>query len=72
MFSDPASLTCFGQATQISWKDDAHNLTKKHPWVQSEDDEELPEEAGSFFNYFERAGDPFSVSVCLVALFIPS
>ena len=49
------------QATQIAWKDDAHNLTKKHPWVQSEEDEELPEEAGSFFNFFEVADDPFEV-----------
>ncbi|KZW00659.1 hypothetical protein EXIGLDRAFT_830555 [Exidia glandulosa HHB12029] len=53
------------QATQIAWKDDAHNLVKKHPWVQSEEDEELPEDAGSVFNYFVREADPFGLAEVL-------
>ncbi len=49
------------QATKISWKDDAKNLTKVHPRVTHDEDEE-PSEGGSFFNFFEIAEDPFDVS----------
>ncbi len=49
------------QATKIDWKDEAKNLTKLHPRVVDEDDD-LPSEGGSFFNFFEVAQDPFDVS----------
>lgn len=49
------------QATKIDWKDEAKNLTKLHPRVTDEDDD-LPSEGGSFFNFFEVAQDPFDVS----------
>ncbi|EJD55141.1 hypothetical protein AURDEDRAFT_109595 [Auricularia subglabra TFB-10046 SS5] len=52
------------QATQISWKDDAHNLVKKHPWVQPEG-EDLPEETGTIFNLFERTEDVFDLGLVL-------
>lgn len=50
----------FFQASQIHWKDDAHNLTKAHPQVLDEDGE--LSEPGSFFNWFEVAKDPMEVS----------
>lgn len=49
------------QATKISWKSDAVNLSKLHPDTV-EDDEIV--EPGSFFNYFEREGDFYEV--CLL------
>ena len=48
------------QATKIDWKDDSKNLTKLHPLV-NDDDDDLPSEGGSFFNFFEVAQDPFDV-----------
>jgi len=39
-------------------------LTKLHPRVAEDDgDDDMPAEAGSFFNFFEIADDPFDVSV---------
>lgn len=49
------------QATKIDWKEDSKNLTKLHPQILDEDDD-LPAEPGSFFNYFEIAKDPYDVS----------
>ncbi|KAH7104208.1 hypothetical protein BKA62DRAFT_693868 [Auriculariales sp. MPI-PUGE-AT-0066] len=48
------------EAFQITWKDEAHNLTKKYPasiGKDEGDDEEFIEEFGSFFNFFENAKD---------------
>lgn len=52
------------QAIKINWKDAASALTKLHPRVEEEDaeEEDVPAEAGSFFNFFELAPDPFDVS----------
>ena len=63
-----------GQATKIDWKDDSKNLTKQHPQLKDEDDD-LPSEGGSFFNFFEVAEDPFDVRhisnfACLCRLLI--
>ncbi|OJT04763.1 Nucleosome assembly protein 1-like 4 [Trametes pubescens] len=52
------------QATKIDWKDEAKNLTKLHPRVVDEDDD-LPSEGGSFFNFFEVAQDPFDIGVTI-------
>ena len=60
------------QATKIDWKDDSKNLTKLHPLV-NDDDDDLPSEGGSFFNFFEVAQDPFDVRVTgfkLMVLFL--
>ena len=53
---------CDLQATKIDWKDDSKNLTKLHPRVKDDEDDDLPSEGGSFFNFFEIADDPFDVS----------
>ena len=61
---DEAWLTdagCGLQATKIDWKDDSKNLTKLHPRVKDDEDDDLPSEGGSFFNFFEVADDPFEV-----------
>ncbi|KAI0651556.1 hypothetical protein C8Q79DRAFT_933983 [Trametes meyenii] len=52
------------QTVKIDWKDDSKNLTKLHPRVTDEDDD-LPSEGGSFFNFFEVADDPFDVGVTI-------
>lgn len=49
------------QAFKIDWKSDAKNLVKQYPRVTDEEDD-LPSEGGSFFNFFEVAEDPFDVS----------
>ncbi|KAH7883795.1 hypothetical protein F5I97DRAFT_1895666 [Phlebopus sp. FC_14] len=49
-------------AIKISWKDPENALTKLHPRVEEEDeDSDMPAEAGSFFNFFEIAADPFDI-----------
>ena len=67
-------LTAGVQATTIDWKDESKNLTKQHPRVQDEDDDELPAEGGSLFNFFEVAEDPFDVRsiFILVVSAVPS
>lgn len=53
-------------AIKINWKSDDKNLTKLYPRekVEDEDDDE-PAEAGSFFNFFEVANDPFEIGVTI-------
>ncbi|EJF66430.1 hypothetical protein BD309DRAFT_914121 [Dichomitus squalens] len=53
------------QATKIDWKDDSKNLTKLHPRVKDDVDDDLPSEGGSFFNLFEVADDPFDLGVTI-------
>jgi len=45
---------------KISWKDDAHNLTKAYPLLTDEDGE--MSEPGSIFNLFEVQKDHMEVS----------
>ncbi|KAI0823044.1 hypothetical protein BC628DRAFT_1409387 [Trametes gibbosa] len=52
------------QAMKIDWKDEAKNLTKLHPRVVDQDDD-LPSEGGSFFNFFEVGDDPFDIGVTI-------
>jgi hypothetical protein len=52
---------------KIKWKSDGKNLTKLFPRQRDIADEEddLPGDAGSFFNFFEHASDPYEVrAVC--------
>ncbi|THH19071.1 hypothetical protein EUX98_g8843 [Antrodiella citrinella] len=53
------------QSFKIDWKDDAHNLTKLYPRSQDEDEEDLPAESGSIFNFFEVALDTFDLGVMI-------
>ncbi|KAG0709089.1 hypothetical protein DFH29DRAFT_890462 [Suillus ampliporus] len=49
-------------ATPIHWKDPENALTQLHPRVAEVDGEDdMPAEAGSFFNFFEIADDPFEI-----------
>jgi len=59
------------QAMKINWKDDSKNLTKLHPqiWVEEEDD--LPSEPGSFFNFFEQEKDPYDLGIVLANELFP-
>ncbi|KAI5124389.1 hypothetical protein M0805_008274 [Coniferiporia weirii] len=50
------------QATKISWKSDAVNLTKLYPRVLEDDDVSDP---GSFFNFFEKEADPFDIGLVI-------
>jgi len=56
------------QAFKIDWKDDTKNLTKIYPQVILDhvgEDDELPAEPGSLFNYFETANDPYDLGIVL-------
>jgi len=57
------------QAIKISWKDDAHNLTKTHPRI-SDDDDEISE-PGSFFNFFESKKDHMDMGVIIANEIFP-
>lgn len=46
---------------KIDWKDESKNLTKLHPSIL-DDGDDIPAEAGSFFNLFEQEKDSFDVS----------
>ena len=52
------------QAIKINWKDPEQALTKLHPRIKDTEDEDsdIPVDAGSLFNLFEIASDPFDVS----------
>jgi len=57
------------QAIKITWKDDAHNLTKAHPRVLDEGDE--LSEPGSFFNLFEFKKDHMELGVAIANEIFP-
>jgi len=50
-------------AIKIKWKDPSKALTKLHPRENGDDDDDLPESAGSFFNFFEVEQDPFEIGL---------
>jgi len=51
---------------KINWKDAENALTKLHPRVEEEDEgSDVPAEAGSFFNFFEIASDPFDIGTTI-------
>jgi len=52
------------QAIKIDWKDESKNLTKLHPRVH-DDPEDEPAEGGSFFNFFEHPTDPYDIGVLI-------
>jgi len=54
-------------ANKVNWKDPENALTKLHPRVEEEDVEgsDVPAEAGSFFNFFEVASDPFDIGTTI-------
>lgn len=54
------------QGGKINWKDPAKALTKLYPREEGEDADDAPAEAGSFFNLFEKEGDPYNVSWSVV------
>ena len=51
------------QGAKISWKDDSKNLAKLHPRVKGDEEDDLPAEPGTFFNFFEHSDDPFDVGL---------
>ena len=51
---------------KINWKDASKALTKLHPREEGDDDDEIPANPGSFFNFFEVESDPFEVHECFV------
>lgn len=46
---------------KIDWKEPSKALTKLYPREAGEDGDDIPAEAGSFFNFFELEADPFEV-----------
>jgi len=54
------------KAIKINWKENSKNLTKLYPRVKDDnDDEDMPSEAGSIFNFFEISEDPFDIGVLI-------
>lgn len=49
------------QSQPIQWKSDAVNLSKLHPRILSDDEEEDVADIGSFFNFFTEKKDPLEV-----------
>jgi template-activating factor I len=45
----------------INWKDPSKALTHLHPRTNGDDENDLPADPGSFFNFFEVEADPFDV-----------
>jgi len=58
------------QAIKINWKEDSRNLTKLHPQVFDEEDD-LPSEPGSFFNFFEKESDPYDLGIVIAHELFP-
>lgn len=58
------------QATKINWKDADKALTKLYPRGETtdEDDEMVPGDPGSFFNFFENDDDPAEVGFFLLLM----
>ncbi|TCD70645.1 hypothetical protein EIP91_002365 [Steccherinum ochraceum] len=59
------------QATKIEWKDDSKNLTKLYPRAEDEDEDDMPAESGSIFNFFEVAKDTFDLGVVIANEIFP-
>lgn len=53
------------KSTKINWKDPSQALTKLYPRQSGEDDDDMPGDPGSFFNFFEHDSDPSDVSVLI-------
>ncbi|KAH8835919.1 hypothetical protein DL96DRAFT_1694069 [Flagelloscypha sp. PMI_526] len=58
-------------STKINWKDPEQALTKLYPRQLNEDDDDLPAEAGSFFNFFEHESDPFELGIAIAQDIFP-
>ena len=52
----------FMQSIKINWTDPEKALTKVYPRKAGEDEDEMPADPGSFFNFFEHNSDPMEVS----------
>ncbi|KAG1716325.1 hypothetical protein ID866_809 [Astraeus odoratus] len=52
-------------AIKINWKDPENALTKLHPRVEDEEEDSVPAEAGSFFNFFEISQDPYDLGTTI-------
>jgi len=52
-------------STKINWKDAGKALTKVYPREAGEDEDGLPADPGSFFNFFEYGNDPSEVGLVI-------
>ncbi|KAI0786099.1 hypothetical protein C8Q75DRAFT_774066 [Abortiporus biennis] len=52
------------KAFKIDWKDESKNLTKLYPRVIDEEDD-MPSDSGSIFNFFETGDDQFDIGVLI-------
>lgn len=60
------------QVHKIKWKDPSKALTKLYPRVADQDDEDdVPADAGTFFNWFEVAEDPFDLGATVAEDIFP-
>ncbi|KAF5384683.1 hypothetical protein D9757_006226 [Collybiopsis confluens] len=54
----PSSMT-------IEWKDSEKALTKLYPREKGEEEDDVPAESGSFFNYFLHDDDPYEIGLSI-------
>ncbi|KAJ6501667.1 hypothetical protein C8R47DRAFT_1108264 [Mycena vitilis] len=52
-------------AFKIDWKDPANALTKLYPGEAGEDEDDISVDAGSFFNFFEKAEDGAELGITI-------
>ncbi|TFK30400.1 hypothetical protein FA15DRAFT_4919 [Coprinopsis marcescibilis] len=55
----------------IKWKSEETNLTKSYPREAGDDDDELPIDTGSFFNFFEYKDDPSDIGPVIASEVFP-
>jgi len=52
-------------ATKIGWKNPEKALTKLHPREMGEEEDDMPADGGSFFNFFELESDPMEIGLTI-------
>ncbi|KAF8168251.1 hypothetical protein B0H34DRAFT_52839 [Crassisporium funariophilum] len=58
-------------ATKINWKEPEKALTKVYPREAGEDEDDMPADPGSFFNFFEHSADPSEVGLLIANEIFP-
>jgi len=60
-----------GSTTKINWKDSSKALTKVYPRETGEEDDDMPADPGSFFNFFEHEADTSDVGLTIANEIFP-
>lgn len=58
-------------STKINWTDPEKALTKVYPRKDGEDEDGLPADSGTFFNFFEHSSDPLELGLLIANEIFP-